>query len=644
MQPASPPAQGAATPASPKVELIVGAVFGVVVLLLLHRYTGIYHDALLYMAQGMKARWPGLFATDLFFLHGNQDRYSAFPWLLGHAFGLGAPPRVMPWGSLLSLLSFAAASWYCLRVMLPERQRYWSWLAVLCLPSFYGIVAVFSYNEAFLTPRPFAEALCLVGIGLLARGRLASAAMCALVAAMLHPLQAIAAGLVAWAWLVGRDRRWMHAAWLVLPTLALAWAGIAPLDGLLQRIDDDWLTELRNSSQLFVSAWVPNDYKVLLFDILVLSYAWKALDARFAAWCRSALVGLGLGLLTSLVLVDLMQLVLPAALQLWRVHWLAHWFSVAALGAILFRDHKASHGSRAMILALTTQLAWGESAWGWLLPAMLYACWPRISGLVGLRMSRLIGCLFGLALALLFLQHAAGELRAFDQAGRRLAIYPLDRGLLAFPTLAFGLALLGVWLWDTAAGRHGCKARMALAVLLLLPLTAFAARAWDARSPAFRAIESAAFRTDIFGIDLPAGAQVYWNPELMTGPWLVLLRPSYFSNSQLSGQMFDRGTALDGRIRESRLLPLARESLGCQQPNAPADCHISHAAMQAACGPGQDAGPDYLVLPYRQPEQEAGEWQLRNPDTGEDLIRYRLYDCKRVVTGPTVSTRGVAGP
>ena len=66
--------------------------------------------------------------------------------------------------------------------------------------------------------------------------------------------------------------------------------------------------------------------------------------------------------------------------------------------------------------------------------------------------------------------------------------------------------------------------------------------------------------------------------------------------------------------------------------------------MQAACGPGQDAGPDYLVLPYRQPEQEAGEWQLRNPDTGEDLIRYRLYDCKRVVTGPTVSTRGVAGP
>ena len=188
------------------------------------------------------------------------------------------------------------------------------------------------------------------------------------------------------------------------------------------------------------------------------------------------------------------------------------------------------------------------------------------------------------------------------------------------------------------------KARVALAVLLLLPLTAVAARAWDARSPAFRAIESAAFSTDIFGIDLPAGAQVYWNPELMTGPWLVLLRPSYFSNSQLSGQMFDRGTAMDGRIRETRLLPLARESLGCQLPNAPTDCHISHAAMQAACGPGQGAAPDYLVLPYRQPEEEAGEWQLRNPDTGEDLVRYRLYDCKRVLAGATASKRGRASP
>ena len=38
--------------------------------------------------------------------------------------------------------------------LLPEGERYWAWLGVLVLPSFYGRAIIFSYAEPFLTPRP----------------------------------------------------------------------------------------------------------------------------------------------------------------------------------------------------------------------------------------------------------------------------------------------------------------------------------------------------------------------------------------------------------------------------------------------------------------------------------------------------------
>ena len=130
---------------------------------------------------------------------------------------------VMLMGAFISMLLFAASAWFALKTLLPTQQRYWAWLGALCLPSIYGVVHIFSYNEPFLTSRPLAESFCLLGIGWLIREKWLLAAASLLLAGLFHPLQAIAGAAIIWVWAVGQDRRWLHALWLIFPVSALAY-------------------------------------------------------------------------------------------------------------------------------------------------------------------------------------------------------------------------------------------------------------------------------------------------------------------------------------------------------------------------------------------------------------------------------------
>lgn len=617
-----------------QLTIVAGAAGGLAVLLLIRRYAGIAHDSLLYLGQGLAQLSPGVFGRDLFFMHGSQDSYTLFPLLLGQILRWLSPSAVFMWGTLAGLLAFATASWYCLRALLPAGQRYWAWLGVLCLPPLYGVVHIFSYSEGFLTPRAFAEALCLLAIGLLTRGKPALACATLALAASLHPLQAIAAVLVAWPWAVLHDRRWLHAAWLAIPLVLLAWADIAPFGGLFQAADPAWLGSLQLSVQLFVTSWDIADLKVLGLDIFLLVLAWKLLPGDFGRWCAAALSGLALGFGANLVLVDLLHLVLPTGLQLWRVHWLAHWFAMAAAALLLVRNLGARDFGRALVLTGAATLAWGETDWGWLAMCALYAAWPRIVAGPRKRLAPLLTWLVAALLLLLLGKHLSDEFDGFRQAGFDLGVYALDWRILAFPALALGLPMLCVYAW----GRLGEGGRKAMAIALLAPVLVIGMLRWDARSDMGRTFEAAAFRTDVFGPALPEDAQVFWEPEAVLGPWLVLHRASYFSYSQLAGQMFHRGTAQEGRQREQRLLPLMEDSFACrnsssrQREQASAECRVSDESMRKACAPGYTVPPDYLVMPYQQPQPNVGSWVAANGhEKRPDLIFY-LYRCADVAT------------
>lgn len=615
-------APSARSRALPRASSLAIAVFGITMLLLIRRYAGIQQDAILYLGQALLHRTPEVFGDDLFFAHGSQARYTLFPWLVANAMQVSAPATLFFWWAMAAMLGFAAAAWYALRGILPPAQRHWAWLGVLCLPSWYGMASMFSYAEPFLTPRSIAEPMCLLGIGLLARGRTWRGLACFALAAAFHPLQALAASVTAWAWLVGKDRRWLHAAWALLPAGALALAGVEPFDHALRTIDADWLLVLRaTTGQLFVSGWGSADYCVLALDLALLLLARHGSRDGMGAWCTAALWGVGLAMAASLLLVDVLHLQLAAELQLWRAHWLAHFLAMAALALLLVRDAREAATSRMLLLVLAALLAWGAN-WAWLPLAALYAAWPRLAGRMPERVAMLAGVAFALGIAMLLASQLMTIATSFRAAGMRLDAYPLDRQLLAYPLIALGLPFACLLAWTRASARP-----RTLMVLLLCPLVVFAATRWDARAPVQRAVESSAGRQAVFGIRLPPRAQVYWDTDSLLGTWLVLQRASYFNQAQLAGYVFNRSTMVEGQYRINQLLPLLQASNACRRPDASQGCSIPASALRSVCSRNLAAPPDFVILPYAQPQRALGSWTITDPEAGTPLVTYRLFDC-----------------
>ena len=627
-----------------RIDIVAGALLGIASLLLLRRYWGIDHDAALYLGQALSYRFPEILNQDLFFAYGSQSDFTLFPWLLGQLTHVAGTPSVFLWGTVLCLLLFAWACWYCLSALLADDRRYWAWLGVLCLPTFYGWTGIFGYGEPFLTPRIPSEALCLLAIGLLARGRWTLALGCTLVAMALHPLQVIAALFIVWPWLVLQSRRWLHAAWLAVPICLLAAGGVAPFQYLFHSIDPDWLAELNTyTRQLFIARWTSSDYEVALLDALALGYGWYVLRGKFGSWCMAALLGMGLAFATSLILVDVLELVLPAQLQLWRAHWLAHWFAMATIACLLHRDLQARNYTRALLLALTCTLVWGMSGWLWLVFATLYSMLAWRPDILRPQMARLLGWLFALGILAILGIYTASEWLQFQQAHYRLDVRAVDQMLLRFPAISLGLPLLGVYLWQRAAP----KIRPVLLVGLVCPVLAISIVRWDAQPNMLRSVEAAAFTPGLFGPTLPEDAQVFWDKLSVIGPWLVLNRADYYSPQQLSGLVFSRGTAMEARSRLNRLQPLFDDSMRCSDSKLSAQqratCRVSDESLYQACAPGASRAPDFLVLPYRQAQTPIGTWSSIDPRTGKTAVTYQLYDC-RLILQESPQTSAIAAP
>lgn len=619
-----------ATSASRSLTLVAGGLLGLAMLFLIHRYWGIDHDATLYLGEALRVLHPDIYGRDLYFAYGSQGKYTLFPWLLGWLMGWLDPASLFFWGGFAGLLAFAWASWFCVRSLLPGGQRYWAWLGVLCLPTWYGRTVIFTYAEPFLTPRPFAEALGLVALGLGVRRHVWGAIACLGLAAMLHPLQALAAALVLWPWAVLQDRRWLHALWLILPIGAAALMGLAPFDGLVHRVDPAWWAELRGiTGQLFVTGWPQLDYQYMAFDAALLAFAWHSRQDDFGRVCLAALAGLLLGVGASLLLVEALHLVLPTGLQLWRVHWLAHWVAMAAFALQISSDLLRLAHLRAALLTLAGLLAWGAIAWAWVPFALLYWAWPRIGQQLQPRILSLLGGVVGIAIVLLLAQHVAMELVPFKLADYRLDAFAIDRRVLAFPLLAFGLPLAATLAWRRVEGRG----RILLAVLGLAPLVALAALRWDIQIPQRRLVLQQVGQADMFAKPLPKHAQVYWHDMSLVATWLILGRADYYDQQQLSGIAFNPGTIREARRRLDRIGPLLDAMEACKLANRYGTyqgCTVPDTALARACSPGKVLRPDFLVLPFDLRFPPEGRWRKTSTNGMELLADWSLYSCTSI--------------
>ncbi|MBK0012758.1 hypothetical protein [Stenotrophomonas sp. S41] len=606
-------------------------------------YTGIRHDSTLYLVQALHVLNPGIFGRDLFFLAGSQADFTIFPQLVALLLKVVEPGPAFLVHSMLGRVAFYAASAYLIVGIFPAKWRWPAAFALIIMPTGYGAFSMFSYAEPFFTARPVSEALSLLALGLLVRNRTWSSILVFALAGALHPLQGLAAVIVAWCWLVQRDRRWLWSLWLVIPVALLGWLKVGPLEGLFRSIDAEWREMIIGlSDQVYLGKWTPRDWCIVLTDVYLLTLLAAKVQLGGAApkLARSALWAVAIGLACSFVLSDVLQLILPTGLQLWRVLWLAHWLAVASAPMLIWESWKDPQRGTIPALLLFLIALIGASVpystlpWAVLGLIPLHMAWPHVKAKTGAGIRRLLVVALLAAMLIAVTRYELKALHIFAMLDHNYELMRVDVVMLAYPLILLTLVAAAVFCFRRA-NRFG----QALFGALSLVAVAGALTVWDSRSP-WTQVQESATGTDVFGYDVPEAATVFWYASEASplGPWLVLRRANYFSPYQLSGQMFNRDTPFIGRELKIQIDPVMVQAEICdfvtRSDSRAAPCRVSTIGLESLCtAHGRLQPPDYFVLPFDQLEHVRGKWVVRHPATGEVILNQYLYKCTDWASG-----------
>ena len=598
---------------------IVAAVW-----LMAHPYFGVYHDALLYTAQALNRLWPDIYGRDLYFRYGSQDQFTVFSSMYAWAIaGLGIDRAALLLTAIGKLLWCGGLVFFLASYL----RQFPLWLGMIVVAGFsspYDGAQIFFYGESFVTPRPYAEALCLLALGLVVRGREVPAGLALLLALVLHPLMALP-GLVA-AGLFSRlpGRLLLSAGFFgMVVATGLGLIGVEPFVRLVTCFDATWLDLVeKHNSNVFVDTW-RSDFLGQAATLATILWFCRRLYkddliGRLAG--RSLLLGFG-GLLVAWLGASVFHNVLLTQLQVWRVLWIVQIIALSLLGALSVRLWPSGRAiDRVLLIGLWSALVLKGLFVGALVLAV--ACiwlaldrhrpdW-RPTKLIWLTMS-----LLPFAAVVTDLGVRRNEILMWH--GRR----PVWQLLLGDPVLAVLVFALLVWLvgrWrrigSIAAGLIGGG------VLLV------AVPAWFSQSE--ENWESAGSVSTLRAI-VPIGATVYW-PDTPEGVWFWLRRAQYASRAQGVGTLYSRDTAMLSAFRQARLLALG---FGDGDPYLDSshdallgviDARVFRPGLMEASSLCQDPELDYLVFPAKSELAPIG-FRFTYPF---DKADYDLLDCHRL--------------
>ncbi len=432
---------------------------------------------------------------------------------------------------IVAALWVAGAAWLARGWLRDTRLALAGAAAAIVLPG--GIV--FAYGEAFLTPRLLAEALVLLALAAMVRGRPLASAALMIGAGLFHPLTALpAAALLFLHESRGRRWLWLVAAAGVAVVFGLALAGIDPFARLLQRFDPEWLAIIQQrDNYCFIGNWTGREW---LSAANVLAVAMLALLRGPAAvrpvLAMALLVGGG-GMVLAAIGADLLHNVLITNIQPWRWVWLAALLGNMAAGALVVtRPWRLESGLAAFALAC---LALSPT-----LPALALLVAPAA---VAALFAGVIGANRPLRLALIVVAAliiSAAISAAWQRLGPDPAIAPLIN-------LAFVAAIVIVI-------AIAPRSRSFVAAITLTLFVATVTR-WDQRLPWKTYVDTSRTPPASLTALLPATGQIYWEGD-MTLPWFVLHRPNYFSCEQGAGVLFSRPNAIAWARRADSFAPL----------------------------------------------------------------------------------------
>ena len=594
-------------------------------------YLGINNDAIQYTAQALARLNPEIYRNDIYFRWGSQDQYTVFSplfaFMVGHL-GIGAAHLAVV---IASLVAFLAASFALVRTLLPEGLRAFAMVLIALSAGHYGPLRMFRMAEAFVSPRPIAEAGTLLALLLLYRGRRFAALALLGACGLLHPLVGIAGMLYWWIYMAldGGDRRVLLA--LVLLPCVAALAGMQPFAQLFTFFDAEWFERIYQwHRQLFISQWNAQDWSRVAFDLAALCMAVRLCSGKlrtvFQAAVLTALVAVGLTFLAGDVLHD----TLMTNVQPWRALWLVHWFALGAASLVASRLWPEGDAGRLvaglLLFAFATrglQTSLGAS----LLAVAVFA--GRANLVVAPRMVNVLvaGLCVGALASWISADHALFASPLFPVG---LAEVPMLRVLSRpFPILVAAAAFY----WFTLR-----RDAIRTAVLASAALLVFAICAWDQRPAFARYVDSSTPGQHPFSRIVAPGEQIWWYGESLDGggsvlmSWILMERASFQSYFQHVGQHFNRETTMELHRRDELVLPFTFQDSLCslmQSMNpGEAKCQADFEAVQQLCRDAPEL--DYLSVETDYPGKWIASWRPPVPMGGRSP-RFYLYACKSLV-------------
>lgn len=585
--------------------------------LLSRPYRGIIQDAHIYMGRALADLDPAGVGRDLMFVHDGQFGFSLFRFAAAAmvwVFGLALAAKILAVAAAFAWFLAAAA----LTRQFASGPAVWAGIifAVL-LPNAYGAPYPFGFAELIAIPRPFAEALVLAAMAALAQGRDALALIGLGVAALLHPIMALAGGSVFAAIRGAENRRLLLVLALGLPLLLIcAWLGLPMADRLFTAIDPALRDLLEHRSPfLFIGLWPRESFPPLLIQAATLVIAASFQKGR----CKSILIailaaGLG-GIILSAVFGDWLSSLLVLQAQPWRMAWL-----MAVAGAITFGICAVELWRRGeterLVLALlvlgwsfhTQLLVAGPAAVLALVfhfrPSRyahfcthrrLAAVWAFVIGVSAIWQARTLSFPWHFALA--------------SPPGYGMRELVLIKGYLVLP-----LCALAVY-FAIAKPRIGAFLQCGAAFTLLAAAASF----WDQRSPAQRLVEESRSLPDLTRLIERHPGEVLWIGGLAES-WFILDRPQWASPLQGIPAIFSPGLAMEWRKRTQILMDLRladqKSFAPWSEPESGDLAQLSREGVQRLCA--QDSAPAWIIAPIGHGEEAPAGfgmkfWRLARP-------------------------------
>lgn len=585
---------------------------------LCHPYRGIVHDNRIYALLAFNYLDPVTFARDVFLRHGSQDSFTLFSPLYAGAITLLG----LDWSTKL-LVVLGQAVWvlgaFALvrRIMAPP----FSWLALLFLaayPPFYGGNSVFAVGEGFLSPRLYAEAMGLFAIAAFLGSRYWLAVILIALGGVLHPLMIAAPAGVILVLAVLRNRPWWTAALVVAAGTLVVVSAMAAIhlsgSSLLAGIDPEWRSIISNrTGQLLIANWTLGNWLTIACDVMLVGLACLSATPKVRQLLVTVLaIGLA-SIVTSFVAFDLLGDVITGKVQIWRALWLLHVMAPVGLALVVQDIAVRTTGEDRRILLLLALsfpvITWlchdaGLLPFGVSILILLGAVYVR-SGrgpLVNSRRDRIL-ILAGMAVLLAIILTQAVVSSQAEFSVMQSSTSEVLASILVGALLAVGglLALNGL-----------PRGRKLLAGIALLALAGGLLQ-WDIRGPWRRYMDSSPDIAQQLSSPLAPGELVYWPTDVMA-MWGALGNPSFFSEIQGAGAIFNRDTALTFQRRLELVAafePYAtwKDSLVDRKTPAYLDNGYPRAGIEdlvALCT--HDDHPDVVVLAQDIPGAKRDVW------------------------------------